>query len=224
MLDLVKIRNVTKACEITDKIFKKLIKKLKQKRFSTELDVYNFLKKETYLNNCILAFKPIVAMQENAAEIHHKANNTKLKGGFLVVDFGVKYKDYCSDCSRTFYLGKPSKKDKDLYNLVLESQLTALKYAQPGMYAVDIDSIARTVLLEYFKNFVHGTGHGVGKKVHQAPILGPNSKSILKENQVITIEPGLYFKNKFGIRIEDTVLVKDKANVLTKTKKEMIVI
>ena len=224
MSDLVKIKNITKACQITDRIFKKLVKKLRQKQFSTELDIYNFLKKETHINNCKLAFKPIVAMQENAAEIHHRANNTKLKRGFLVVDFGIKYKDYCCDCSRTFYIGKPTKKDKDLYNLVLESQLTALNYIQPGVYAADIDGIARAVLLEYFRNFIHGAGHGVGKKVHQAPILSPNSKSILKENQVITIEPGLYFKNKFGIRIEDTVLVKDKANVLTKTKKEMIVI
>ncbi len=187
MSDLVKIKNITKACQITDRILKKLVKKLRQKQFSTELNVYNFLKKEVYANNCKLAFKPIVAMQENAAEIHHKANNTKLKKGFLVVDFGVKYKDYCCDCSRTFYIGKPSQKDKDLYNLVLESQLTALKYAQPGVYAFDIDSIARVVLLKYFRNFVHGIGHGVGKKVHQAPILGPNSKSILKENQVIII-------------------------------------
>lgn len=224
MLDLVKIRNVTKACEITDKIFRKLVKKLKQKVFFTELDIYNFLKKETDLNNCRLAFKPVVAMQENAAEIHHKANNTKLKKGFLVVDFGVKYKDYCSDCSRTFYLGKPSKKDKDLYNLVLESQLTALNHIRPGVYSADIDAITRAVLWEYFRNFVHGTGHGVGKKVHQAPVLSPKSKSILRKGQIITIEPGLYFKNKLGIRIEDSVLVKDQAYVLTKTKKEMIVI
>ena len=223
-MDLVKIKNVTKACEITDKIFRKLVKKLKQKVFLTELDVYNFLKKETYANNCRLSFKPIVAIQENAAEIHHKANNTRLKDGFLIVDFGVKYKGFCSDCSRTFYLGNPSKKDKDLYNLVLESQLTALNYVRSGVCSADIDAIVRAVLWKYFRNFVHGTGHGVGKKIHQSPVLSPKSKSILREGQIITIEPGLYFKNKLGIRIEDTVLVKNGVYILTKTKKEMVII
>jgi len=73
-------------------------------------------------------------------------------------------------------------------------------------------------------NFVHGLGHGVGKKIHQSPNISPRSKSILKKNQIITIEPGLYFKNKLGIRIEDTILVKEKAYILTKMKKRLVVI
>ncbi len=222
------IRNITIACKITDKVMSKLIKELKHnkktKRFNTELDVYNFIKKEIYLNDCKLAFKPIVAIQKNAYEIHHKANKTEISKGFLIIDFGVKYKGCCSDCTRTFYIGKPTKKDKDLYNLVLESQLIALNYVKPGVYAADIDSIARTVLQKYLKNFLHGLGHGVGGKIHQSPYLNQKSRAILKENQIITIEPGLYFKNKTGIRIEDTVLVKNNAKILTKTKKEMIVI
>ncbi len=225
MADPDTIKNIITACKITDKIMEKLIKELKRtKRFGTELDVYNFIKKEIYSNDCKLSFKPIVAMQKNAFNIHHKANNTKINKGFLVVDFGAKYKGYCSDCTRTFYIGNPAKKDKDLYNLVLESQLTALTHVRAGVYAADIDAIGRAVLWKYFKNFIHGTGHGVGKKIHQSPKISPNSKATLKENQVITIEPGLYFKNKLGIRIEDTVLVKNNAKILTKTKKEMIII
>ena len=216
------ISNIKKACQITDKILKKLIKELKKRKFNTELNISNFLQHQTKINKCKLAFKPVIATEKNAFEIHHKPNNTKLKKGFLIVDFGVKYKGYCSDCTRTFYLGKPTKKEKELYNLVLEAQLTALNHTKPEVYAADIDLIARTTLLKYFKNFTHGLGHGVGKKIHQAPNLSPKSKAILKKHDIITIEPGLYFKNKLGIRIEDTVIVKENSIVLTKTTKKLI--
>ena len=215
---------IKKACSITDKILKKTIELLKKNKFETEMDIYNFLKKETYTNNCRLAFKPVVAIGKNAAEMHHKANNTKLKKGFLVLDFGVKYKGCCSDMTRTVYIGKSTKKERELYDLVLEAQETALMYAQPGEYAADIDLITRAALWNYFRNFIHGTGHGVGKKIHQAPNLKPKGRLKLQKNQTITIEPGLYFKNKLGIRIEDTVLVKDQAIILTKISKKLIII
>jgi Xaa-Pro aminopeptidase len=215
---------IKKACSITDKILKKTINGLRKGLFKTELDIYNFLKKQAYANNCRLAFKPVVAIGKNAAEIHHRANKTKLRKGFLVLDFGVKYNGCCADCTRTVYLGRPSKKERRLYELVLTAQETALMYVKPGEYAANIDLIARAVLWDYFKNFVHGTGHGIGKRIHQAPNLKPKSVSILKENQVLTIEPGLYFKNKLGIRIEDTVIVKDKPEILTKLTKKLIII
>jgi len=215
-------QKVTKACAIADQILKKMLKELKKGVFQTEGDVAKFLRKETYAHNCKLAFRPIVAMQENAAEIHHKSNQTKLKKGFLVVDFGVKYRGYCSDCTRTFYLkGNPTQEEKALYELVLMAEETALMHAQPGVYAANIDLIARAALWEYFKHFVHSTGHGVGKRIHQAPNLRSKGKSKLKENQTITIEPGLYFKNKLGIRIEDTIIVKEKPIILTKISKEL---
>ncbi len=201
-----------------------LIKELRKKKFKTELDIYNFLKQETKKANCKLAFKPVVAIGKNAAEIHHKANKSKLKKGFLVIDFGVKYKDYCSDCTRTFYLGKPTKKEIKLYNLVIEAQLTALNHAQPGVMAADIDLIARAVLQDYWKHFIHGTGHGVGLRIHQAPNLKPSGRKTLKKGDVLTIEPGLYFKNKLGIRIEDLIIVKQNPEILTKITKKLITI
>lgn len=210
------------ACSITDKILKKLTKELKRNSFKTEKDIFNYLKQQTKKHNCRLAFKPIIATKENATEIHHKANNTRIKKGFLVIDFGVKYKGYCSDCTRTFYIGKPNKKEIKFYNLVLTAQLTALNNVKPGVYAADIDAIARAALWKYYKNFVHGTGHGVGKKVHQSPSLKPRSRAIIKKGDVLTVEPGLYFKNKLGIRIEDTIQVKDQAIILTKTTKKLI--
>ena len=219
------IERTKKACSIADKIYKLLIKELKKKSLKTELDVFNFLEKKTKQAKCKLAFPPVVAMQENAAEIHHKADNTRLKKGFLVVDFGVKYKGYCSDCTRTFYLyGKPTKQEKKIYNLVLLAQETALLHAQPGVRAADIDLIARAVLQDYYKHFIHGTGHGVGAKIHQVPNLKPRGKFLLRENETITIETGLYFKNKLGIRIEDTIIVKEIPVILTKLSKKLTII
>ena len=215
---------IIKACKITNVILKKTLKELKKGSFETERDISRFLKRETYSNGCKLAFRPIVAMHENAAEIHHIPNNTKLKKGFLIIDFGVRYKGYCADCTRTFYIGKPSREERKLYDLVLESCLTASNHVCPGVYAADIDSIARGILEPYFRNFVHATGHGVGKRIHQAPTLRPSSKSVLKENQVVTIEPGLYFPNKLGIRIEDTMIVKENSVILTTLPKNLITI
>lgn len=217
-------KNVAKACLITTDIFNGLIIKLKKGCFCTECDIFRWLRKETYKRGCKLAFWPIVSTAENGFEIHHKPNETKLKKGFLVVDFGVRYKGYCADCTRTFYIGKPSKKEVELYNLVLMAQITAIENVKAGVYAADIDGIARAALVKYLFNFVHSTGHGVGKKVHKAPRVSPRSKSRLKDNDIITVEPGLYFKNKFGIRIEDSILVKNKAVILTKTRKDLIVI
>ncbi len=219
------IKKINNACSISDEIFKDLIIQLKNKKFKTELDICGFLKQKIKENNCRLAFKPIIATGRNAAEIHHKATNIKLKKGFLKIDFGVKYKGYCSDCTRTFYIGKPTKKEKMLYKLVLNVQQTCINYCYIGMYCCDLDAIARAGLGEYRKNFVHGLGHGVGKNIHQAPYLAPNKKGYLKENQVITIEPGLYFKKKFGLRIEDTILItKNAPIILTKITKELIII
>jgi len=215
---------IKEACKITDKIFSLIVKNLKDKKFKTELDIKYFIKNKAKKYNCKLAFKPVIAIGKNAAEIHHKAADSKLKKGFLVLDLGVKYRDYCSDMTRTVYIGKPSEKERKMYTLVLEAQLTAMNHVLPGVYAADIDLIARAVLQDYYKNFKHGTGHGVGGKIHQAPSLKPRGKFRLKENTAITIEPGLYFKNKLGIRIEDTILVKDNPVQLTKTTKKLIVI
>jgi Xaa-Pro dipeptidase len=219
-----KIKNIKKACKITDKIIKLIIKNLKKQKFKTEIEINNFIKQQAKVHKTVLAFPPVIATGKNAAEIHHIPNKTKIKKGFLVMDLGVKYKGFCSDCTRTVYIGDPSKKEKKLYNLILQAQLTSLNHAIPKTSAADIDLIARGILIDHYKNFVHGLGHGVSKKIHSPPTLAPKSKSTLKKNQIITIEPGLYFKNKLGIRIEDTIIVKNKPIILTKTTKKLIVI
>ncbi len=217
------IEYITKSCLIASKILIKCIQNIKN--FKNELEVLSFLKKETKKYKCKLAFKPIVAFGSNAAVIHHKPNRRKLKKSFLLIDFGVKYKGYCSDITRTIYLGKPKKREIKLYNLVLKAQLKAINKLKPGIKCNEIYFIATNYLGSYKKYFLHRLGHGVGKKVHQSLSLGKKNNRRLKENTTLTIEPGIYFKKKFGIRIEDTILLKkNKVKILTKVPKKLIIV
>ena len=215
-------KHTKKACEISDKILQKCIKNMRV--FETERDIFNFLKNETEKQKCMLSFDPVVASGKNGAEMHHKATNSKLKKGFLVLDFGVKYKGYCSDMTRTIYLGKPNKKERDFYYLVLNAQKISISELKAEMSCFVLDGVARSVFGKYAKFFRHGLGHGVGRKIHQSPSLSPWNRRKIKDKTILTIEPGLYFKNKFGIRIEDTLFLNRKPFVLTKTKKNLIII
>ena len=213
--ELVKVR---KACNLTTKIINKLIKNLK--KFKTEEQILRFLKIETIKNDCELAFEPIVASGKRAATPHAQKHG-KLTG-FLVVDFGVKYKGYCSDMTRTFYKGKPNKEEKELYELVLKAQLKTIEKAKIGIKAWQLDRTARKSFGKLSEKFIHGTGHGFGVQIHEKPNLAPKSKDVLKANMVFTVEPG-YYDNKCGIRIEDDVLLTNRGKIiLTKTTKKLV--
>lgn len=219
------IKQIKKACSISDKVMAEAISALRKKKFKTEKELYKFIIKSIYARGCRLAFKPIVSSGKNLADIHHKANDTRLTNGFIIIDMGAKYNGYCSDITRTVFLGRPSKKDVFLYNLVRDVQETCVEYAYDGMPLNDIDAIARAGFEGYRKKFRHSLGHGVGKKVHVYPSLGPNKDGWLKQGQIVTIEPGIYFKKGIGIRIEDTLLVtKNKPVLLTRATKKMIII
>lgn len=212
-------KEVKKACNISCEIIKTCIKNIPN--FKTEKDVYLFLIRETRKRKLRLAFKPIVA--NNNWEIHAKPRNIKLKKGFLIIDFGVKYKDYCSDITRTVYLGTPPKKEIDLYSLVLKVQKKSINKIKPRVKCFNVDFYSRKLFGKYKKYFLHSLGHGVGKRVHCSPKISSKSKRIFKKGQIFTIEPGLYFKNKFGIRIEDTILIKNKPIILSnKLTKKLI--
>lgn len=217
------ILKIKKACEITDQIFNKLIENFK--KFKTDKAIIKFIKNEATKNNCKLAFKPIIASGKNSSEPHYEAKGNRLQKGFCVIDFGVRYKGFCSDMTRTIYIGKPSKKEIKLYESVLNLQKKALKLAKPGVMCSKLDKTIRNKFGKNKKQFIHGSGHGIGKKVHDLPTISPKSKDILKENDVVAIEPALYFKGKFGIRIEDDLVAKkNKAEILTKSTKELITI
>jgi Xaa-Pro aminopeptidase len=140
-------------------------------------------------------------------EIHPKSTESKLSG-FVIIDFGVIYEKYMSDMTRTIFVGRPTKEEKNIYDLILKSEELGINISVPLIHCADIDDIVRNSLGKYKKYFIHMLGHGVGKNIHENPKLYYKlTKPILKENMVITIEPGIYIKNKLGIRIEDTCLI-----------------
>ncbi|MBS3098222.1 aminopeptidase P family protein [Candidatus Woesearchaeota archaeon] len=213
---------IKEACKITDNILKKCFSNFK--KFRKETDVAAFLENETKKSGYELAFNPVVASGKNAAVPHHAPENIKLKKGFCVIDFGIKYKGYCSDATRTIYIGRPKEKEIRLYNFLLRMQKDAIKNAKIGKKCSDLYNKVNEDLKEYKKYFTHGLGHGIGIDVHELPNLTEKSKDILKRGMAFTIEPGIYFKNQLGIRIEDDILLTKKAEILTKTKKGLMVI
>jgi len=218
------ISYIKKACEYSDKIFADLIDNFGY--FRTEQDVADFISKETKKYGLVESFPSIVASGENGAYPHHVPTKKKLNKGFCVIDFGVKYNGYCSDMTRMIFLGMPSRKEIERYNLVLNVQEDCLTKTKEGANAYKIYSYAKKIL---GKRFVHGLGHQIGKEVHDIIERAINKKGhfALQKGMVVTVEPGIYVKNFYGIRIEDTVVVNDKKTeptILTKTPKNLLIL
>lgn len=158
-----------------------------------------------------LAFEPIVAFGRGTADVHHMPNKSRLRAGDTVMlDFGATINGYCSDMTRTFFFGQPTKRQIKIYEDVLRAQKLALKKLSNGQKNCGvIDKSARNFLQVKYgaKAFPHGLGHGVGTAIHEWPTFKPTSPDRLKPNMVMTVEPGLYFKNWGGVRIEDMVLI-----------------
>ena len=174
-----------------------------------------------------LAFEAIVAAGENSALPHARPTDRKIKkGDFVVIDFGVKYRGYCSDETCTIAFGKLTDRQKNAYQIVKDAHDRALAMIKENIHAADIDHCARSVFgKKYGRYFVHGSGHGVGLEVHEAPRLAANSGDILKPQMVVTVEPGLYIPGLWGIRIEDTVFLKENScEKLTKVDKQLVII
>ncbi|MBD3310382.1 M24 family metallopeptidase [Candidatus Woesearchaeota archaeon] len=212
------IRHIRKACRIADSAMQMVINNF---RFSTETDVEAALDFYAKQQGADLAFKTIVASGKNSSFPHHTTKHKKLQKGFCIIDYGVRYKGYCSDMTRTLYLGRPTRKEREQYHKVLNVQEKAILTAEPGKTCGEIDRAARNSLGE---RFTHGLGHGVGVEIHEYPSFGPESRDRLEKDMVFTIEPGIYMNGRFGIRIEDTVLLRDRAVPLTKTTKELVTI
>ncbi len=223
---LPEIKKIGKACRITDFAFSELINVLRQKksstRFSTEEEIADFLEMKIKSKGAELAFPTIVASGKNAAIPHHQTSSQKLKPGFLLLDFGAKYQYYCADMSRTIYLGAPSKKEVLLYELLLKAQKESIAQVKENLLFSELDKSCRKWLAQYSSYFIHSLGHGVGLEVHEKPSYAMENKEKILKNEVFTIEPGLYFPGKLGIRIEDTILFDGKVKVLTRSRKELV--
>lgn len=172
------------------------------------------------------AFDPIIASGPRGALPHGKASDKKIKNGELVVvDMGVLLNGYNSDETRTYCVGRAGLKQKKIYEIVKEAQMRAIERIRPGAAAKDVDLAARDCIKKagFGRYFGHGTGHGVGLDVHEAPFVGPFGKEVLEEGMVVTIEPGIYMPGFGGVRIEDMVhVVKGGAEIITKTKRDLL--
>jgi Xaa-Pro aminopeptidase len=217
------LKRIKKACRICDRIFSDIISKFS---FRTELELKNHIEQRIRKAGCDLAFEPIVASGKNTSMPHHKAEQKRLSKGFLLLDFGAKYKGYCSDMTRMLYLGKPSKKELDHYKRLLYIQTKTIEKAKAGYRISNLEKYCRKLLGRDEKRFIHSLGHGVGVQIHEPPSISIRTKSKIETNSVFTIEPGIYFPGKFGIRIEDCIVInsKGKTEILTRSKKDLVII
>ena len=172
-----------------------------------------------------VSFETIVASGTNGAMPHARPTDKRIVPGELVViDFGALYDGYHSDMTRTLCVGEPSSELADLVDAVFAAQRAGVRALRAGVRAEDVDTACRESMAEsgYGEAFVHGTGHGVGLEIHEAPSLGPGSADTLEVGAVVTVEPGAYVSGVGGARIEDTIVVTDAgARPLTKSTKDL---
>ena len=173
-----------------------------------------------------MSFETIVASAERSALPHGKASTAVLpRRGFVTLDFGIIREGYCSDMTRTVCLGSPRSEERKAYEAVLEAQQAAAAEVTAGASCGDVDEAARSILRDagMADAFSHSTGHGLGLEIHESPRLGAGQKTRLQPGMVVTIEPGVYWPGKFGLRIEDMVAVtKTGGQVLTPAPKALI--
>jgi len=171
------------------------------------------------------AFDTIVASGGNGAMPHAAVTNRRIKKNDLVTfDFGAEANGYYSDITRTFCVGRPTSKQREIHDLVLKAQSAAIKSVLAGAACTSVDAAARTVIKKggHGRHFGHGTGHGIGLMVHEGPSVSPLSKEKVEKNMVFTIEPGVYIPGWGGVRIEDMVLVTETGvTVLTTLPKDL---
>ena len=216
-----------KAIDLADQGFKHILSYIKpgikEKDIALELEL--FLKKNGAEAK---SFDFIVASGSRGALPHGAASDKEIKIGELVtMDFGCIYKGYCSDITRTVGVGKLENKQKEIYNVVLEAQLTGLNFIQANVECQDVDSIARKIIEKagYGEYFGHSLGHGIGLEVHEDPKLAKNNNQLLKPGMVVTVEPGIYVPDFGGVRIEDIVLIHENCiEILTKSCKDLLII
>jgi Xaa-Pro aminopeptidase len=173
-----------------------------------------------------MAFSTIIAAGKRSALPHGRASTATIPArGFIVCDFGVILTGYCSDRTRTVHMGRPGAEERRVYQAVRQAQQASIDAVRSGVSVSEVDQAGRKLLKRegLARHFTHSTGHGVGLEIHEAPRVAAGQTVILKPGMVITIEPGIYFPNRWGVRIEDMVLVTETGcEVLASGNKELI--
>jgi Xaa-Pro aminopeptidase len=173
-----------------------------------------------------MAFPTIIASGNRSALPHARASEAPIPSrGFVVCDFGVILSGYCSDMTRTLHVGRPSAEARRVYEAVLRAQQAGLETVKPGNSVGEVDSAARKLLrkIGLGRFFTHSTGHGLGLEIHEAPRLAAGQEELLRPGMVVTVEPGVYLPGRWGVRIEDTVVVTETGcEILTKCSKTLL--
>ncbi len=219
------IENIKKACELTDKCFSHIIKYIK--KGMTEKQIANEIERYFKQNGADgLAFDTIVASGENSSKPHSSVTNRKIASGdVILLDFGCKYNGYCSDMTRTIFMNRIPEKVKQVYDLVLRNQKNFIKEAKESANIKTLTKMVENDFRIYEYDLIHALGHGVGMEVHELPFLSSKKDNLLKENMVIAVEPGIYIPGKFGVRIEDTILITKNGCInLNGSEKNYIII
>jgi Xaa-Pro aminopeptidase len=218
---------IQKAVDIADNAFQEVLAVIKPgvRECEVALELEYKMKK---MGASGVSFETIVASGPRSALPHGVAGIRQLQAGdAIVMDFGAVYKGYCSDMTRTVFLGAPTQQMKEIYGIVLQAQTEALQKAAENMTGKQLDRVSREIIYGagFEKCFGHGLGHGVGIEIHENPRISPKGEEVLEKGMVFTVEPGIYVENVGGVRIEDMVVLGDDgAGILTRSTKEMVVL
>lgn len=172
---------------------------------------------------------PTICVSGTRTEFPHgePADKQIEEGDFVTIDMGAIVDGYCGDMTRTVAMGSVTEEQKDIYCIVYQAQMAGLEAVKAGVKCFDVDKVCRDIIEEagYGEYYVHGTGHGVGTEVHEAPTLNTKSAEVLEEYMPVTVEPGIYIPGKFGVRIEDLAIVTDFGIInTTKSSKDLIIL
>ena len=218
------IENIRRACKVTDDCFDHIVNYIRpgmtEKQIAREIDYFYYKHSEG------LSFDTIVASGENSSKPHAVPTDRRIQeNDVITIDMGCKINGYCSDMTRTIFVGKVPDEVKPVYDLVLKNQEQVLQDMKDNANTKQISKMVDNDFRLNNYDLIHALGHGVGLDIHEGPVLSINSESVLRENMVVTDEPGIYVAGQFGVRIEDTVLITTGGcEPLTKSPKRYIVI
>lgn len=215
------------AADLADRAFAHILDYIKPgvKESAVALELEVFMRSQGATSS---SFDTIVASGERSALPHGVASDRVIgRNEFVKLDFGAYYNGYCSDITRTVVVGTPRDKHREIYGIVLEAQLYALEHLAPGMTGKEGDALTRDIITRYGygEYFGHGTGHGLGMDIHEAPRLSVSGDTVLTPGMTVTVEPGIYLPGFGGVRIEDDVVMTESGiHILTRSPKDLIVL
>lgn len=221
------LKLMKEAADLADKTFLHMLEILKPgvSEWDMALELETFMRKNGASGP---SFDTIIASGERSAMPHGVASEKILgRDEFVTMDFGALMNGYCSDITRTVFLGQPSAKHREIYDIVLEAQMHTLEFLRPGMTGREGDALARDIITKYGygEQFGHSTGHGLGMEVHESPRVSKLGDTVLQPGMVVTVEPGIYIPGFGGVRIEDDVVITENGvKRLTESTKEFIIL